>query len=409
MFAFLSRGRWVVVDQILSSGSNFLLAFVLVRSLSPRSFGAFGVALVTYQIVLSLSRAQASEPLAIRYAESNQAQWKDAAGASTGFALVLSLLAAAGLLLAGALTQGDLRTSLMLMALILPALLVQDAWRFVFFAQGRPARAAGNDLIWTVVQVGLLIAAGLAGPITIPRAIGAWGVAAAVAAVAGALQAGCVPNPARFRTWIKDNKVVGAVLSGDLVARGVASQASLFAVGAIAGLASVGHIRAGLLLFGPLFALIQATVPFAVGECVRLKQDHPQRLAAAALWLSGTLGAAGLVLGGALLLLPDSWGRALLSESWEGTRVLLPAMTGLAVAAGVVVGPAVGLRAIPALRRLLVVSLVLGPITIAFAAAGAVWGGATGASWGLAAANAITAGALIWQFRSAAPRVLSPA
>ena len=391
----------MVLDQVLSSGSNFLLSFVLVRSLSPRSFGAFGVALVTYQLILSLSRAQASEPMAIRFASAEEKEWRVAAGSSAGFALVLSLMAAAGILISSLFAVGELKTSLMLMALILPALLVQDAWRFAFFAQGRPARAAANDLIWAVIQCVLLIGVAVLGNVTITWAILSWGVAASAAAVAGAVQAGCAPRPDRARSWVRDNKVIGAVMSGDLIARGVASQAALFAVGAIAGLAAVGYIRAGLLLFGPLYALIQGVVPFAVGECVRLKRDNPARFVPATVWLSTLLAGGGLGLGIVLLLLPTEWGVALLNENWAGTQVLLPAMIMLAVTAGVVVGPAVGLRAIPSVHRLLVISLVVAPFTIALAAAGAVLGGATGGSWGLALANAITAAGLIWQFRSA--------
>ena len=147
MLGVLVRGRWVVVDQALSSGSNFLLSLVLVRSVSPHSFGAFGIALVTFHAVLSLSRTQVSEPLVIRFSNSSDEDWKRASRSSTGFALTLGVLGASGMVIFGLFTAGALRTSLLTLAIFLPVLLVQDAWRFAFFAQGRPARAAANDFI----------------------------------------------------------------------------------------------------------------------------------------------------------------------------------------------------------------------------------------------------------------------
>lgn len=397
----ISRGRWVVVDQVLSSGSNFLLSFVLVRSIGPRAFGAFGVALITYQLIVAFSRTQASEPLAIRYGASGEAEWAAATRESTGFALALGVLAGAASAAAGLAADGDLRTSLLLLGLALPFLLLQDAWRFVFFAQGRPARAAANDLIWTVVQIAVLAAVAVAGSMSITGAMLAWAAAAAVAAVAGAVQSGCLPAPGRALAWAGQTRALGAVLGGDLVVRGLSLQASLFLVGGLAGLASVGYLRAGMLVFGPLYALVQAVVPFAVGESVRRETERPGSMRRAAASLSGLLGAAGLALGVVLMLLPGPAGEAVLGPSWEGTRPLIPAMTVLAVAAGLVTGPAVGLRALPAVGRLLRVSLLLAPVTVLLAGAGAGYWGAPGAAWGLAAANVLTAAALAWQFRSA--------
>jgi O-antigen/teichoic acid export membrane protein len=401
MLALLARGRWILIDQILSSGTNFVLSFVLVRAVSPRQFGAFGVAFVTYQLILSLARAQASEPMTIRFSDTGKPEWVRAASHSTGFALALGLVAGAGLVLFGLSTDGALRTSFLAMGIVTPGLLVQDGWRYAFFSLGTPARAAANDLVLAAVQFALLAGIVVAGAVSIPAAVFAWGVAALVAAAAGAFQAGCVPSLRHAATWAKENRGLGGVLTGDLMVRGAASQIALFVVGALAGLASVGYVRAGLLLFGPLTALIQGAVPFAVTEFVRLKSSAPSRLRPASDLLSVLFAAGGLALGLAVMLLPDDLGRTILGESWAGTRDLLPAMTAFAVTAGVVVGPAVGLRALPAVGRLVTVSLVVAPVTILLMGGGAFLSGAEGATWGLAAANAVTAAALVWQFRAA--------
>jgi O-antigen/teichoic acid export membrane protein len=405
----LVRGRWILLDQILSSGTNFVLSFVLVRSVTPREFGAFGVGLITYQLLLSLARAQASEPLTIRYSQSNKREWTRAASHSSGYLFVLGLAAGAGMVVFGLFTDGALRTSLVTIGIVTPGLLVQDGWRYAFFALGKPARAAANDAILAIVQAAGLVLAATMGRISIVQAITAWGVAACVAAVFGAFQAGCIPNLRRCITWARENGRISGALSGDLIARGAAAQVALFAVGAIAGLASIGFLRASLLLFGPLFALIQGAVPFAVSEFVRLRSASPDRLWQASSLLSLVFGAGGLVLGGILLVMPDELGRSLLGSSWDGSRPLLPAMTAFALTAGIVVGPAVGLRAIQAVRPLMTVSLVLAPVTVVLAAGGALLAGAVGAAWGLTIANAIMAAALLERFRRANGADLGPA
>jgi O-antigen/teichoic acid export membrane protein len=397
-----ARGRWILLDQILSSGTNFVLSFVLVRSVGPREFGAFGVALITYQVFLSLTRAQASEPMTIRFSNTGRAEWARAAAHSTGFALALGLVAGTGMVAFGLLnTDGALRASFIAIGVVTPGLLVQDSWRYCFFALREPAKAAVNDLILAGIQFALLAAVILTGALSIPAAILAWGGAALAAAVVGAIQAGAAPRLRHAGSWAKENKGIGGILTGDLIVRGAASQIALFAVGALAGLASVGQFRAGLLLFGPLTMLVQGAVPFAVTEFVRIKSSSPERLRGSSDLLSLVFAAGGLALGAALMLMPDDLGRAILGDGWAGARPLLPAMTALAVTAGVVVGPAVGLRALPSLGRLMKVSLAVAPITVVLMASGAYLNGAEGASWGLAAANAATAAALVWQFRVA--------
>lgn len=407
MLGLLVRGRWILIDQVLSSGANFVLAFVLVRSVEPREFGAFGIALVTFQLIISLARAQGSEPLTIRFSNAGKPEWTRAAAHSTGYALLLGLAAGAGMVAFGLTTGGALRTSFVVMGVAVPALLVQDGWRYAFFTLGSPARAVVNDLFLAVVQGAILVFLAATGSITIAGAIAAWGLAALAAAVLGGIQAGTAPSLGNGPGWLRETRMLGWALTGDLMARGAASQIALFAIGALAGLASVGYVRAGLLLFGPLYALIQGAVPFAVSECVRLRSASPHRLRPAADLLSLLFGAGGLLLGAALLLMPGDLGRAFLGESWEGTRDLLPAMTVLALTAGVIVGPAVGLRAISAVGRMATVSLAVAPVAVALPAGGALIAGAGGAAWGLAASNAVMAGALLWQFRVANRRFLA--
>jgi len=43
------------------------------------------------------------------------------------------------------------------LGVVLPAMLLQDSWRFAFFAAGRGSRAFLNDVCWTIALVPALI------------------------------------------------------------------------------------------------------------------------------------------------------------------------------------------------------------------------------------------------------------
>ena len=42
--------------------------------------------------------------------------------------------------------------SFLAFALVQPGILIQDSWRFVFFADGRPEMAAANDVVWAKMR-----------------------------------------------------------------------------------------------------------------------------------------------------------------------------------------------------------------------------------------------------------------
>ena len=81
---------------------------------------------------------------------------------------------------------------------MLPGLLLQDTWRFSFFASGQGGKAFVNDITWALALVPLLYLASQDASVT--RFVLAWGGAAAFAALVSGLQAGIRPRVSRART-----------------------------------------------------------------------------------------------------------------------------------------------------------------------------------------------------------------
>jgi hypothetical protein len=112
--------------------------------------------------------------------------------------------------------------------------------------------------------------------------------------------------------------------------------------------------------------------------------------------MSGGLCALAVGWAAVLLSLPDSWGTAVLGDTWTGARdLLLPigvACVGYAVASG---GEA-GLRITAAAREALRIRLAVGLLTVGAAVAGGVAGGTEGAVWALAIGPWATALATWW-------------
>ena len=99
---------------------------------------------------------------------------------------------------AAALLSGTTRLAFLALGLTLPGLLLQDSWRFAFFALGRGSQAFLNDVIWAVAMVpALVLSCRLTGHANVFWFVFAWGAAAAVAAAIGPLQARVVPRLSR--------------------------------------------------------------------------------------------------------------------------------------------------------------------------------------------------------------------
>ncbi len=397
--ALTRRAGWGVADQALSSLTNFALSVLVARSVGPTGFGSFTLVFAIYITALGISRAIASEPLLVHYSAVPTELWRTGTARATGTALLIGVSLGLACLISGGLTTGPLGRSFIVLGLTLPGLLVQDCWRYAFFARGRGFSAFANDLVaaLALLPVVLLLLRRGGDSVTWLALLG-WGGAATVAALIGVSQAGVVPAPHRARSWWADERSLIPRFLGEYVAIGGASQMVVYVIGAIAGLAALGAFRAAYLVFGPIQVFYMGISAVAVPELVRALRDSPSRLLGTSRLLSLALMGIVLLWGAFIFLVPTPLGVAILGPMWHGVRPMSGGVMAGWIGTALIAGAAGGLRALAAAKQGLGVRILGSVAAIGGGTIGVLLHGATGAIWGLAVAGWLEAGAWWWQY-----------
>jgi O-antigen/teichoic acid export membrane protein len=388
--ALARRAGWNLVDQVISSLTNAALSVVVARSVDATAFGGFAVAFTVFAVLVGISRAVATTPLLIRSAGAEPGEFRSASAAALGTALSLGVLAGAGCLLAGAWFGGPAGSALVALAVVLPGLLVQDAWRQVFFAERRPAAAALNDTAWAVVQVVAVGALLLADVDAVGPLVLAWGGAAVAAAVLGIRQARNRPRPSATKGWLREHRDLTGVLLTEFGTQQGSMQGALLVIAAIGSLTAIGALRGVQVLLGVTNILLMAAVAFALPELSRRRDRlNARQWYGAAIGLSAVVAGLGFLWGLAFLLAPDALGYALLGDSWDGvSEILFASVLGNALLA-LGIGPATMLRAMDRARMTLVLNAVQCPLAFVAGVVGVLLWDVQGAVWGFAVAYAV--------------------
>src|SRR5690348_15878038 len=249
------RLGWGVADQIVSSLTNFAVSIYVVHALGAVQFGAFSLAYVTYSFALNASRGLATDPLMVRFSGANLPTWRRAVANCTGTALVVGMVTGACALAAAAVLSGTARLAFLALGLTLPGLLLQDSWRYAFFAIGRGSQAFINDTVWTLALVPPMLYLRFTHQSTVFVFVLAWGLAATVAACAGPIQARLMPRPTSAWEWVSRHRDLGPRYRAENTANSGSAQLRIYGVGVIAGLAAVGYVQAAGLLMGPFLVV----------------------------------------------------------------------------------------------------------------------------------------------------------
>ena len=261
------RGRvvhrlgWGVADQAISSLTNFAVSIYVVRTLGAVQFGAFSLAYVTYAFALNASRGLATGPLEVRFSGTDLPTWRRAVAGCTGTAAVVGLVTGACVLAVTAALTGTARAAFLALGLTLPGLLLQDSWRYSFFALGRGSQAFLNDLIWAAALLPALVFLRVTGHADVFWYVFAWGAAAAAGAAAGLLQARVVPRLTGVWGWIARHGDLGFRYLGEGASSSGSAQLRGYGVGLILGLAAVGYVGARRHADGPHDHLVHGDVP----------------------------------------------------------------------------------------------------------------------------------------------------
>lgn len=389
------RVAWGLLDQVLSSASNFLVTIVAARSLSATGFGGFAVALGVSAFSVFLTRGIASDPLSTAHAGDGPEEMRWAARAGAFTTLTAGLVIGALTALVGLAVGGSLGAILLVLAIVLPGLNLQDYLRYVLIVSGRANRAFVNDLVWVVLMVPAMV-------LVIDNDGGAsflllaWGVAGNLAALLGFAQARIwVGRPSLVVPWLSRHRRLWPFFVLDNLVAQATQLILVVVISAATSLAQVAGFRGAMTLYAPVAIIGRGVVGVAVPELAR-RRDDPRAVRRASLLLGGVLAPTALVWAALTLLVPDSAGRALLGDSWALAEPLV-LLGGVSAAASLfAVGTVVGIRALGAGRDGLTARLLVSIGALGFATVGAVLDGAHGAMLALALSAPLQVGVWWW-------------
>jgi O-antigen/teichoic acid export membrane protein len=385
----------------MSSLSNAAVSLYVARELGATEFGAFSIAYVTYSFVLNASRGLATDPLLVRFSHAEDSVWRRAVRSCTATAMFVGLVLGICALAAALLFSGTTRFAFIALGITLPGLMLQDSWRYSFFAAGRGSQAFINDTIWTVSLGVALEGLRLWQHQTVFWFVLMWGLTANLAALCGIFQARLLPRLMRVGEWLSRTRDLGPRYMIENTATSGSGQLRVYAVGLVAGLTAVGYVQEGSLLMGPFFVIFMGislvTVPEATRMLVRSTRDLRRYCILVGAGLSVLALCWGLIL---LFTLPRGLGTLLLhAKQWQPVYGLVIWLTLSMIGACITAGATAGLRALGVARRSLRANLISSSFYVVLGVAGAVMSGALGSVEGTALATFIGSAVYWWYLR----------
>jgi O-antigen/teichoic acid export membrane protein len=397
------RFGWGLADQAMCSASNAAVSFYVARELGATQFGAFSLAYVTYSFALTASRGLATDPLLVRFSNTDVETWRRVVKQCTGIALLTGLITGAGAFIVASLLSGGPRLAFLALGLILPGLLLQDSWRYSFFALGRGGKAFVNDTIWTFTLVPPLLVLRILHYNSVFWLMAAWGVAATAAAGIGALQARVIPSPSQAWIWLAKHRDLGVRYLMENTSNSGAGQLRVYGLGIIAGLAAVGYVQAAALLMGPFLVVFLGMSLVTVPEANRILQHSPKHLRLYCVLVGAALAILALAWGGILLVaLPKGLGALLLGKHlWRPASKLVVPYTFSIMGFCIIGGASAGLHALGVAKRSLRAMMITSAMYLGGSLLGSYLGGAAGTVRFAAVATWLGAVVWWWQLRVA--------
>jgi O-antigen/teichoic acid export membrane protein len=279
-----SRRRLVsgLADQVVSSGTNFLTSLLTARLLAPDEFGQVVIALTVGALAVAAGRATVGDVLLSLEPSADEA----ARGRVVSDALSAAVLIGIGALVLG-LLAGRLSAPAALaigaVGVWTPAVVVQDALRYVAFRDQRPERALALDLVWALAQLAGVAVLLLTGRVGMTSLIACWGFGALCAAAAGPRIVRIGPfvrigPPVRWpgllprgtRRWLRRTRHLRGWYAGQTLLSQLQGQVVVWTVGAILGTSAVGGLRAvQTLLMMPVSSALLAVQSLIVPAMAR--------------------------------------------------------------------------------------------------------------------------------------------
>ncbi len=389
------QASWSLLDQGASSLGTFVLSVAVARTSDLSGFGAFAIAFTVYTLTLTGSRALLTMPYMMK-ASVKESSPPLASGA-LGAVVTLSATGAGALAVAALIFDGSLRLYLLLIAVGLPALLLQDAYRYVLLQIHGMRSVAAIDAGWTGLQITLSLCVVLtAGTATGPWHLVAWLLGAGAAAIWGWRRTRIRPHVVDGWQFIIRTRRTGVPLMVEAFAISGGGAAAGFAVAAVGGLVALAPLRGASVVLGPVSVAIGGLLFLVTPIVLRTGASDKARLLRRCALFGGIVSMVSLVTASLVLLIPTEVGVELMGRVWVDSRpVIFPAALVIAVYS-LETSAMLGFRAHHITTRTMVLRLYTFPVPALSAVAGLLWGGPVGAAYGMAAAGLGTAAALWW-------------
>ena len=206
------------------------------------------------------------------------------------------------------------RLAFLALGLTLPGLLLQDSWRYAFFALGRGSQAFLNDTVWTLAMLPALASCGsrTTAPCSGSSSPGGWRRRWRPAW--GRSRPGSCPACPAWK-WVSTHRDLGPRYLAENTANSGSGQLRIYGVGLIAGLAAVGYVQAGGLLMGPFLVVFMGISLVTVPEAARILRRSPHRLQLYCLVVGAALSSWAWLWGVLLVALPRGLGDLLLGRT----------------------------------------------------------------------------------------------
>jgi O-antigen/teichoic acid export membrane protein len=366
-----------IIDQAVSSVSNFLLAVIIAHYNNATNLGYYALVFTTYSLVIGVSRSLTSDCLLTRSSIANQSARREQGGYL--FALIISSAVSLVILGASVGMSGSLQILFLTLACTLPFMAVQDYSRYIGISRHKPNYAIKLDIAWLVLFILSVLILHAFSLVAVTWLFGAW---AATGAIIGAATARphlvLIGTLGRLRYWMANERNVGLRFSIQFMLNSGVSQACIYSLAVIVSVQAVGWIKLAQLALGPIAVIVTGAQSALIASGHQRWQSGPRALTRF-ISLAG-IGMAGSALLWTILvyLMPLKVGSSLLGSAWPEARHLV-----LWIGIGLVLGnfaaaAAAGLRAMRAAREGLLLAVAMVPVTILTCLGGAATYGAKG-------------------------------
>ena len=406
---WVTKGGLAVVDQGLTTGSNFLISILLARWLPPEQYGAYAVAFAIYLLIIMLYQSVLLEPMSVYGPSAYRDRLRSYFKSLWVFHLAASLLIFFLLIISAGIAfrlraGGSLAGALAGIALAAPLVLLVWLVKRAFYLQLLPGPPAASAFIYcALVLTGLALfhSYGVLSPFSALLLIGIAGLGSAIPLLLYLLRglpsaAGPVSlSEAWGRHW-----GYGRWALASYALQWVPNSIFYPIVSSLSGMAEAGQLRALMNFSSPVFQGYTALVSLLLPYAARIHhQKGSAKSGVFARRISGLFVSGAVVYWCLLLLFREPAFRVLYSGKYMDVTYLLPIVALSSIFWCAFVGPATALRAMDSPASILV-AVSISSIVSAAVGVPSTWAfGIKGALWSIAAAQLLGAVAIHFVLR----------